>query len=154
SDNLGRMLKFLAEHHKPEFQAMMRDYLAHNDEFSSMECERIHGYSPFLEAVLSCYESVFDPSALDDEKALLEAEHTAMMEQWKDLPTPLAKEKAKARFEQLEARMAELDQQRQDLAEVVERQYHEMMDLQRGLEEAKDAMMSEGGEHALRHRAK
>ena len=48
----------------------------------------------------------FDCSGVANEIKTLEAEHTAMMEQWKDLPTPRAKVKAKVVLDALESKIA------------------------------------------------
>jgi hypothetical protein len=107
----------------------------------------------FVEACVACYRANFDPAGLTAEIGRLEAEHTAMMEQWADLPMPRAKEKAQERFAALEARIDELKQQQEDAGEVVTTAYREMYDLKMAIAKAKLAMKSEAGEQALRQRA-
>jgi DNA invertase Pin-like site-specific DNA recombinase len=108
---------------------------------------------PYIRECVSVYRSVFDPSRLTAEIEQLEEKHTVLMRRWADLPTPRAKEKAKKELAALEARIAELEQQRQNVAEIVEQHYRQMNDLQTAIGEAKRLMRSEAGERALRHRA-
>ena len=49
----------------------------------------------FVAACVACYRDHFAPGAVEGEVARLDAEHTALMRRYADLPTPLAKEKAK-----------------------------------------------------------
>lgn len=75
------------------------------------------------------------------------------MEQWADLPTPRARDKAKARFTRLEAEIDELRRQGKEIADAVGSLYHEMNDHQIAIAAAKRAMQSDSGERALRQRA-
>jgi DNA invertase Pin-like site-specific DNA recombinase len=109
--------------------------------------------SPYVRDCLAAYRSLFDPTAVVEEVERLEAEHDALMGRWADLPTPRAKEKAKHRFAELEARIGQLQQQQEDAAEAVEWHYRRLTDLQAALAEAKLAMRSETGERALRQRS-
>jgi hypothetical protein len=102
---------------------------------------------------LHSYRANFNPSGIEGELARLEAEHTALVDKWSDLPTPRAKEKAKERFEALEARMEALRQQQQDASDVVTRHWQELRGLQRDVRGARAAMLSEGGERALKQKA-
>jgi hypothetical protein len=102
---------------------------------------------------VATYRSVFDPSGLAAEVERLEAEHTAMMHRYADLPTPRAKEKAKAELAALEARIEELEGQQRNAADVIEGLYRQMVDLQGATRAAREAMRSEVGERALRQRA-
>jgi hypothetical protein len=104
----------------------------------------------FVRDFVAYYRSVFDPSGLAVEVARLEAEHTAMMKAWADLPTLRAKEKAQAELGALEARIEELERQQQNVADVVERQWQEVCDLEKAVRDARRAMTAEAGEHALR----
>ena len=108
---------------------------------------------PYVGACLDAYKSNFDPAAVDAEIERLESEHDALMGLWADLPTPRAKEKAKERFTELEARIEELKRQREDVVGLVERYCRDIYDLQATIAEAKRAMRSETGERALRQRA-
>jgi hypothetical protein len=49
----------------------------------------------------------------------LETEHGRLMERWGDLPTPLARERARQKFVEIESCIEELKQQLQDAAGVV-----------------------------------
>jgi hypothetical protein len=99
------------------------------------------------------YRTVFDPTVASAELAKLDAEHGRQMEKWDQAPTPLYKEKAKARLDALEGRIQELKRQQQDAAEAVAGACRELHELQLALCDAREALRSEGGEHALRRRA-
>lgn len=108
-------------------------------------------YSPhvFEKDCLAAYRANFDLSAVKTEVEELEAEHTRLTRGWSDLPTPRAKEKAKAELAALEARIAELEKQQEDAAEVVEAAYRELNDLDQAVRDARKAM----GAADLRRRA-
>lgn len=141
-DGIARLTKYLAKNHPDQYNALQREFSV-ND----------LGPDEFVEACVECYRENFDPSGLSAEVAKLEAEHDALMERWADLPTARAKEKAKERFNELEARIAELRRQGEDVAEVVASNYREIHDLQSAIADARLAMRSEQGERALRQRA-
>jgi DNA invertase Pin-like site-specific DNA recombinase len=107
----------------------------------------------FVEAVVGCYRSNYDPSRARAEMETLEREHDSLMRQWADLPTPRAKEKARARFTEMEARMEELRGQTAEGADAVAAQWREMSVLQSAIADAKLAMRSGAGERAARRRA-
>jgi DNA invertase Pin-like site-specific DNA recombinase len=107
----------------------------------------------FVDACLSRYRRCFDPKAVDAELARLRADHDARVEGWRDLPTARAKETAKAKLAALESRIGELEKQREDAAGVVESYWKQMLDLQRALADAREALTSEGGTQALRRKA-
>jgi hypothetical protein len=75
------------------------------------------------------------------------------MHRYADLPTPRAKEKARAELAQLEARIEVMERQQEDTSEAVEQHYDEMLDLRQASADARLAMSSEAGERALRQRA-
>jgi DNA invertase Pin-like site-specific DNA recombinase len=102
---------------------------------------------------LRLYRQHFDPVALEAEVARLDAEHTRMMERWADAPGKLAKDKAKARIEELDARIADLRRQQEDLAVVVCQHYRQVHDLDVAVTDAQRAMRSEASAQALRRRA-
>jgi DNA invertase Pin-like site-specific DNA recombinase len=104
----------------------------------------------FIDACLACYRTHYDPHALQAEIDRLEAQHTAMTKGWADLPTPRAKEKAKAELAALEARIASLEKQRQETAESVADHYRQMLDLERSISEAREAFKGEEGERKYR----
>src|SRR5205814_762637 len=117
---------YLVRHHPEEFDAILQEACTED----ATEYEFIH-------ACIECYRAHFDPSRLKAEVERLEAEHTAMMERWADLPTAISKEKARERFAELEARIGQLRRQQEDLAELVETHYHEMLDLETAIGDAK-----------------
>jgi DNA invertase Pin-like site-specific DNA recombinase len=107
----------------------------------------------FVGQLLDSYRSNFDAGAIELDLAKLEAEHTALMDRWADLPTPRAKDKAKQKLAELEAKIDAMEKQKQDAAGVVEKHWKEMHDLQKAIQEARRAMTSESGERANRRRA-
>jgi DNA invertase Pin-like site-specific DNA recombinase len=140
-DGLDRLAKYLMEHRPEEYAAVLNewDLPGHGDDH--------------IDALIKCYRTHFDPAQVAAEVGRLEAEHTALMAQWADLPTPRAKEKAKEQFAALEARMDELRNQQQDTADVVAAHYREMRNLNISIVEAQAAMRSQAGERALRQRS-
>jgi hypothetical protein len=145
-DGIKRLTGYLAAHHPDQYTAIL-------DDFATPPEEGGPGPDDFVDACVKCYRAHFDPATVAAEVGRLEAEHTALMERWADLPTPGAKEKAKGRFAELEARIAELRRQQEDAAEVVAEHYREMLELQTAIADARLAMRSQGGERALRQRA-
>jgi hypothetical protein len=107
----------------------------------------------FLADALAVYRANFDPAKLRAEVERLEAEHTALYRRYADLPTPRAKEKAKAELAALEARIAELEQQQEDVGEAVAAALVELRELAQAIHAAQKAMASEAGERAFRQRA-
>jgi len=107
----------------------------------------------FVRALVGSYRRNFDPVRLPAEIDQLQAEHSELIDLYTQLPTPLAKQKAKERFEKLEERIKELQTQQQDMSDIVADQYEEMLALQRSIAEAKIALRSESGERAFRQRA-
>jgi DNA invertase Pin-like site-specific DNA recombinase len=106
-----------------------------------------------LEKVIDHYRSCFDPDKMTAEIERLEVEHTSLMRQWADLPTPRAKTKAKAELAALEERIADLERRREDVSETVVTQARQVLDLARSIREARRTMKSADGAHALRQRA-
>jgi DNA invertase Pin-like site-specific DNA recombinase len=107
----------------------------------------------FVDACLACYRANFDPAGLAAEVAKLDAEHTALTHRYADLPTPRARDKARAELASLEARIEELERQQQDASATVEQHFREMLGLQQAIADAKLALQSEAVERALRQRA-
>jgi hypothetical protein len=107
----------------------------------------------FVRQCVATYRSVFDHAGIAAEVERLEAEHTALMHRYADLPTPRAKEKAKAELTALEDRIRALEGQQQNVADVIEGHYRQMTDLQDAIRTAREAMQSEEGAQALRRRA-
>lgn len=176
-EGIERLCDYLAQHHPDEYNSICQEYaeranadpsgdgdgcncaswVGHLDEEQRAAMHRHKGTPAtpggFVDACLAAYRTNFDSEALAAEVERLEAEHTAMMRRYADLPTPRAKEKAKAELAALEERIAGLERQGQDMAGVVEQHFRQLLDLQRAVREAKDAMSSEAGASALRHRA-
>jgi DNA invertase Pin-like site-specific DNA recombinase len=94
----------------------------------------------FVDAVLGSYERHHDPQALAEALDGLEREHTRLMKAYGDLPTPRAKEKAKAELETLELRISDLEAHRDNLAAAVRRRYEELLHLQRAVAAAQEAL--------------
>jgi DNA invertase Pin-like site-specific DNA recombinase len=182
-DGVERLTGYLARHHPEEYQAILREFAESHaagerdraDDGSPSRPggkrslaeqlgkrgrdahERFKGQKTtpggFVDACVACYHVNFDPAAVAAEVDRLEAEHTALVEQWADLPTPRAKEKARERFAEVETRIAGLRRQQENVSEVVEQHYRDMLDLQRAIRDAKTALQSGAGERALRRRA-
>jgi hypothetical protein len=70
-----------------------------------------------------------------------------------DLPTPLAKDKAKKELAALEDRIGELKRQQHNVADVIEQHYRQMTDLQEAIHATREAMKSDNDAQALRRRA-
>jgi DNA invertase Pin-like site-specific DNA recombinase len=112
----------------------------------------VHGrQKDFVNAVLGAYERHYDPAALGEALEGLEREHTRLMKAYADLPTPRAKDKAKAELEALESCIAGLEGHRANLAGAVRRRYEELLHLQRAVAEAREALRD--GPAAQRRRA-
>jgi hypothetical protein len=113
------------------------------------------GVSPgdFIDRCLDCYRSVFDPSAVAERLAELEAEHTTLTQQCLKLTTERAITKANQQLAVLETQIGELEKQREDAADVVAGYSRQMCELQHAIADAKFAMKSQEAECALRQRA-
>jgi hypothetical protein len=139
---LERLKIYLQKHHTEEYHRSV----AYNSGEDATEYEYVQG-------LVDLYRKRFDPSAVDAEIAKLEAEYDKLMEGWRDLPTAIAKARAKKRFEEVEARIEQLREQKKDAATVVEEHYHEMETLRDAIEDATKAFQAVSGERALRHKA-
>jgi len=91
------------------YNAILRDY--HDNEFATPD--------DLIAACLECYRANFVPEHYVTDLVKLENVHTALMEQWRTLPTKRTQEKAKERFIELEARIEELQQQQENAADIV-----------------------------------
>jgi hypothetical protein len=140
---MGRLETYLAEYQEEEYHALVK--------------ESYHPESPnepgFISECVGLYRQHFDPDTLTAEIERLEVEHSALMERWSDLPTPRAREKAKAQFAELESRIESLREQQKDAAGVVEQHLRTMTDLQKAIADAREAMRGKDGPAALRQRA-
>jgi len=139
---MERLKIYLHRHHPAEYSAIVRD--SQQEDATDFE---------FIDQCIRCYRERFDPSAITPEIERLDAEHTALVNRWGDLPTPLAKDKAKERLTQLEKQIQEFKRQQEDVGESVANHYAEMTDLQDAIEKAKAAMRKEADEVSLRQRA-
>jgi DNA invertase Pin-like site-specific DNA recombinase len=113
-------------------------------------------YAPsgsYFRSLVNAYRANFDPAAIEAELTRVRSEHDRLVDGWQDLPTKRAKDTAAARLKTLDARLGELEQQRQDVAGLVEQHCRELNDLQTAIGEARKAIRSEAGERALRQRA-
>src|SRR5262249_30997752 len=121
-DGIDRLTGYLAEHHPEEYgEIVRRSHVPPEDGGPESDY--------FMNACLRAYRANFDPSVVAAEIERLEGEHDALMRQWADLPTAYAREKARARFGELEARIEGLRRQQEDAAEVVTARYREVNDL-------------------------
>jgi hypothetical protein len=178
-EGIERLEGYLKEHHTEEYAAILEEYARAAADGAAGQDAGAPGAGPsladrlsargraaheqakhkpvspggFVRECLACYRAHFDPAVLAGIIEQLEAEHTALMRKWADLPTPRAKEKARERFAALEARIEELRRQQEDAAVVVEHQFQQIRDLQQAVAEAKRAMKRVAGERALRQRA-
>lgn len=141
---MKRLLAYLAENHLDEYVWAMSDDPSRGS---------LRDPEEYVETVLALYRAKFNPAPVVAEIAKLDAEHSALTKRYADLPTPRAKEKAAKELAELEARIGELERQREDLAGVVEHHYRQMLDLQRAIGDANLAMKQAEGERALRRRA-
>jgi hypothetical protein len=174
---VARLAAYLLQHHAAEYASICEDLaaqaLAAPTGRSPARGERLsdhlgsaavaawerHKSDPsrpggFVDAILASYRAHFDPAAVAAEIEKLDAEHTTLTHRYADLPTPRAKEKAKAELTALEGRIEELESQQADAADTVEGHWRQMLDLQHAIAEAKQAMAAEAGERHLRMRAK
>ncbi len=182
-DGIARLIDYLMDHHPEEYAAIVEESnrRAAEDEEATRNAEpattsqlkrlgeRVaqarrrakNGNTPdrtidsggFVDACLACYRANFDPAALEAELAALRDEHERLVSGWIDLPTKRAKETAAGQLAALDTRIGELERQRLDVSETVERHYREMRGLQRAITEAQFAMQGPDGERAHRQRA-
>jgi DNA invertase Pin-like site-specific DNA recombinase len=106
-----------------------------------------------VERAIEFYRRCFDGNRVGERLSELEAEHDRLTQQCLNLKTERAIAKANRQLAELEALIGRLEQQRQNIADVVEREWREICDLRDAINQAKRAMKSETGERALRLRA-
>jgi DNA invertase Pin-like site-specific DNA recombinase len=160
-EGVDRLCNYLMQYHFDEFADLLDEkehrqyeeavYEASYNETAKAPLPPRH--FDFVGRLLDSYRRNFDAKAIEVDLAKLDAEHTALMKQWADLPTPRAKDKAKQKLAELEAQMDALEKQKEDAAGVVEKHWHEMHDLQKAIAEARRAMTAEKGERASRRKA-
>jgi DNA invertase Pin-like site-specific DNA recombinase len=107
----------------------------------------------FVEMCLTTFNAHFDRDALEAKLVELRAEHDALVNDWRDLPTKRAKDTASAKLTELDAQMAELERQRDFRAETVADYYREMCRLNLAVADARTALRGQTGERAMRHLA-
>jgi DNA invertase Pin-like site-specific DNA recombinase len=168
--SLSRLTKYLYEHHHDQYEDIVLDAAdrygerMRNGTLGRFEAptreERDKHEAPggegrrFVEDCLAAYRANFDPAAVAADITRAEQELRELMEEWRDLPKlSIVQEEAKARMTALNARIEELRAQSENVAEVVERYYREMLDLRAAIAQAKAAMESTASERALRQRA-
>jgi DNA invertase Pin-like site-specific DNA recombinase len=127
--------------------------------FNNGLADAMAGYTPndsprptsqYIRDCLTTYRSLFDPGQLQQEIERLDAEHTRLTHRYADLPTPRAKEKAKAELAEIEAKLAQLEAQMKDAADSVESSFRELVQWETDLAEAKRAMNAAQGERSYR----
>jgi hypothetical protein len=174
TDGLTRLCEYLLEHHPDEYNALLQEESARQQDYDitpqtstpgslARAAKRALTLPPasapvlppndFVRQCVATYRSVYDRAGIEAEIGKLEAEHTVLMHRYADLPTPRAKEKAKGELTELEARIEALEGQQQDMSDVIEGHYRQMTDLQAAIRAAKQAMTSANGERAIRHKA-
>jgi hypothetical protein len=134
--SIALLTGYLAEHHTDEYNAILREHKA--DPTMSPD--------DFIAAIATCYRTNFDPVAIGAEIKRLDAKHGSLRRECLKLTAPLAIKKTNCDILALETRIAELENQRDDAAGVVEQHYRDALDLQSDIAEAKLAMRSESGE--------
>jgi hypothetical protein len=98
------------------------------------------GADEFVVDCVNSYRSLFDPAAVEEEMAKLDAEHETLRVRCLNLTTPLAIEKTNRQMAALEGKMAEIRRYRQDLAEAVGKQWQDLNNLHLAIVEARIAM--------------
>jgi DNA invertase Pin-like site-specific DNA recombinase len=173
-DGLSRLCAYLAEYHPAAYGLLLQEQeeaaavtaaaggevcLAKvlGDDLAKMHRQtkdrEPRAVPDFAASLLAAYRRNFDAAALASQVAALEAEHTALMHRYADLPTPRARDKAKAELAQLEARIADLEGQQAGAADRVEAEWRQLLDLRQAIASAREALASPDGEQALRRRA-
>jgi DNA invertase Pin-like site-specific DNA recombinase len=136
---LERLKSYLVRHCPDQYEALVRD--SHEEDATEGE---------FILGCIEQYNRAFDPGAVEAERAELDERHSKLTARWADLPTPRAKEKAAKELADLEGRIAALEQQQEDLAELVEHYYQELHELGEAIAAARAALT---GERDLRVKA-
>ena len=155
---LGRLASYLAKHHPDEFRKVLDSEWYRKPQLGRSRIFPAHVKVPLVSAdyvpdLIATYERCFDPSNFAAERDRLDAEHTKKTHAWADLLTPKAKEKATRELEALEARLTELDNQSENLAETVKEHYQQVSELTDAIDKAERSMRAKDGERALRQRA-
>ena len=107
-----------------------------------------------IERAVAYYRRCFDPNGVSAQLAKVEAEHDKLTAQCLNLKTERAIAKVNDQLARLESSICQLETRRQNMADLVERQWREVCELSQAIGRACRAMKSEMGERALRLRAK
>jgi DNA invertase Pin-like site-specific DNA recombinase len=107
----------------------------------------------FLAACVHTYRGLFDRTRVEAELAKLQADLDRLVDGWKDLPNRRAKDAAKTRLDALDARMKELEHQREDAAEQVVKFWSQVEDLTDAIVQARQTMRDDDSPQALRRKA-
>jgi DNA invertase Pin-like site-specific DNA recombinase len=131
------------------------DYIQENDPkgFKEMWQGIPEAHEPDIETAADYYRRCFDPQKIDERLKDLEAQHDTLTEQALNVKTERAVAKVNQKLAALEADIKRLEEQKQNLADITLAQWKEIEDLAKAIDEAKEAMESEAGAHALRQKA-
>jgi hypothetical protein len=151
-ERVGRLYDYLWKNDPRGLAALERDDVHHN-EYEAAPGDPEGLLPDFARDMLALFRWRFDPEAATAKLTPLRAEYDRLVLAWADLPTPKAKEAAKARLVALEAKMAELERQREDAAQAVADACREVHGLQLAVADAQKALAAEADEQALRRRA-
>jgi hypothetical protein len=166
-DGVYRLTQYLSERH-PETYADLVDHAAdrYNErqydyevwlwEVLDQEVDEGPGGDgrKYVEDCLHAYHRHFDPAAVAADIARAEAELRELMDRWGTLPNlPVVQEEKNARLTELNTRIEELRAQSENVAEVVETAFREMLALRAAIASAMAAMEGASSERAYRQRA-
>jgi hypothetical protein len=181
-EGFNRLMEYLCAHHPQEYATILQEHAERQREAlepgkplskplaeylqeqgitqESMERYRrergpdpLAGADEFVTDCVRAYRSLYNPAAIQAEIDRLEDEHDRRTEAWADLPTPLAKSKARARLAALERSIDELRCHQDNLAKDVEQLWQVVYSLQMAVVEAQLAMRDDNDEADLRRRA-
>jgi DNA invertase Pin-like site-specific DNA recombinase len=151
------MEKDLESKHDEYLKGMMQllDYIRDNDPAGWEEMWKPvpEAQEVPIERAIEYYRRCFSPDRVDERLAELESAHDALVQQCLNLTTERAIAKANKQLAELETQIQSLEQQRHNVADSVEQQWREVLDLSRAIKDAQKAMQHDTGERALRLRA-
>jgi DNA invertase Pin-like site-specific DNA recombinase len=113
----------------------------------------IHTAPDLIVAAVDLYRRLFDPARMQEDIDRLQAEYDAMVDGWRDLPTPAAKARAGEKLAAVEVDLADLKQQQESAAQVVEQQWRAIHDLQQAVATARNELKGKDGVQAARRKA-
>jgi DNA invertase Pin-like site-specific DNA recombinase len=138
-DKMTRLLDHIRDNDPEGWEEMWRDVP--------------EGQEVWVDDAAPYYRRCFDPASIDERIAELEGQHDTLTQQCLKLSTERAIAKVNKQLADLETEIKGLEEQKQNLADIVEKEWREISDLSQAVAEAKRAMHSETGERALRQRA-